>query len=320
MRRWIIIANLVVLLVLLLTLGLLSLLEDDRDGAPVDTGQVSGIVGSPVGGGELLAGKGPLLDFEEPYLRGRGEWFRGRYADLRKELSQIKPGSGSADSYTTVVLRSPITGGSWLEGLSPESVSLRETSEGQIVEARALFNVPGVKPLDLLVYLMCSDFKVQIPNDSMDRMDHRFPGEDKPGECLGELPGLKANQVLSHEVWEPEGFLRKGTDIWFINELRREGDCYYFVYRLLKSCQPTESYTPVRLATGQYAALATDSGSLVLLKSYYNGQSIPRLSDFLVRSRTNAFYKGIATFLAEQVPVWKPPENAKAWRAGLGVD
>jgi hypothetical protein len=153
----------------------------------------------------------------------------------------------------------------------------------------------------------------------MDKMEHRFPGEEEPGDCLEELPKLRSNQVLSHEVWEP-ALLRKGTDIWFVNELRREGDCIYYIYRVLKSCRPTESYTPVYLATGQYAVRPAGTGSIVLLKSYYNGQAIPRLSDFLVRSRTNAFYTGIAAYLSEKVPAWKQPERVRAWRAELGLD
>lgn len=321
MPRWIIIVNLVGLAVLLLVLGLAALLEDDRVAPPANTGKVTG-ASEPavllVKAAPLLA-TGPILDFSEPYLRARGDWFRERFAGLRSELSGLDLSAVTTNSFKTQVLRAPITEGAWQESLSPESVERRKEDEGQIVEARALFSVPGVKPLDLLVYLMCSDFKAQLPNDSMDRMEHHFPGEVSPGGCLDEPPKLKLNQVLSHEVWEP-GLLRKGTDIWFINELRREGECLYFIYRVVKYCQLTDSYTPVRLATGQYAVLPAGSGSIVLLKSYYNGQAIPSLSDFLVRSRTNAFYSGIASFLAAQVPGWKPSERVRAWRANLGVD
>ena len=321
MPRWIIIVNLVGLAVLLLVLGLAALLEDDRVAPPANTGKVTG-ASEPavllVKAAPLLA-TGPILDFSEPYLRARGDWFRERFAGLRSELSGLELSAVTTNSFKTQVLRAPITEGAWQESLSPESVERRKEDEGQIVEARALFSVPGVKPLDLLVYLMCSDFKAQLPNDSMDRMEHHFPGEVSPGGCLDEPPKLKLNQVLSHEVWEP-GLLRKGTDIWFINELRREGERLYFIYRVVKYCQPTDSYTPVRLATGQYAVLPAGSGSIVLLKSYYNGQAIPSLSDFLVRSRTNAFYSGIASFLAAQVPGWKPSERVRAWRANLGVD
>jgi len=319
--RWIIIVNLVALAVLFLALGLAALLEDDRVVPPENTGKVTG-TSEPavlqVKASPLLA-TGPVLDFSEPYLRARGDWFRERFAGLRSELSGLELSSVPANSFTTEILRAPITEGAWQGALGPESVERRKEDEGQIVEARALFSVPGVKPLDLLVYLMCSDFKAQIPNDSMDRMEHLFPGEESPGGCLDEPPKLKPNQVLSHEVWEP-ALLRKGTDIWFINELRREGECLYFIYRVVKYCQPTDSYTPVRLATGQYAVLPVGSGSIVLLKSYYNGQAIPSLSDFLVRSRTNAFYSGIASFLAEQVPGWKPSERVRAWKTNLGVD
>ena len=321
MPRWIIIVNLVALAVLLLALGLAALLEDDRVAPPAKTGKVTGASESAVvrvKAAPLLA-TGPILDFSEPYLRARGDWFRERFAGLRSELSGLELSAVTSNSFTTEVLRAPITEGAWQDSLGPESLERRKADEGQMVAARALFSVPGVKPLDLLVYLMCSDFKTQLPNDSMDSMEHRFPGKGSPGDCLDEPPKLKPNQVLSHEVWEP-GLLRKGTDIWFINELRREGECLYFIYRLVKYCQPTDSYTPVRLATGQYAVLPAGSGSIVLLKSYYNGQAIPSLSDFLVRSRTNAFYSGIASFLAEQVPGWKPSERVRAWRANLGVD
>ena len=321
MPRWIIIVNLVGLAVLLLALGFAALLEDDRVAPPANTGKVTG-ASEPavlqVKASPLLA-TGPILDFSEPYLRARGDWFRERFSGFRSELFGLDPSAVTTNSFTTEVFRAPITEGAWQGSLGPESVERRKADEGQIVAARALFFVPGVKPLDLLVYLMCSDFKTQIPNDSMDSMEHRFPGEGSPGGCLDEPPKLKPNQVLSHEVWEP-ALLRKGTDIWFINELRREGDGLYFIYRLVKYCQPTDSYTPVRLATGQYAVLPAGSGSVVLLKSYYNGQAIPGFSDFLVRSRTNAFYSGIAAFLAEQVPEWKPSERARAWRAKLGVD
>lgn len=321
MPRWIIIVNLVGLAVLLLALGFTALLEDDRVASPANTGKVTGASESAVPRGKVapLLATGPILDFSEPYLRARGDWFRERFAGLRSELSGLELSAVTTNSFTTEVLRAPITDGAWQGSLGPESVERRKADEGQIVEARALFSVPGVKPLDLLVYLMCSDFKAQIPNDPMDRMEHRFPGEGSSGGCLDEPPKLKPTQVLSHEIWEP-ALLRKGTDIWFINELRREGDCLYFIYRLVKSCQPTDSYTPVRLATGQYAVLPAGSGSIVLLKSYYNGQAIPRFSDFLVRSRTNAFYSGVASFLAKQVSGWKPSERARAWRAKLGVD
>ena len=343
MRRWIFIANLSILVVLLLFLGFAELLRDDREVIlPVDetaigtleddpaaataAGEVPAGAGQPEETGtpappvekrDVLAESGALLEFGNPYLRGRGDWFRERFASLRTELPGLEvPGEGL---YKTQVVRDPLTDGSWLEKLSASSVELRNIAEGQIVEARALYTVAGVKPLDLLVFVVCSDFKAQIPNNPMDRVDHVFPGFEKAESCLDDPPKLKPNQVLAHEVWKP-ALLRKGTDIWFIHELRRKGDCFYFMYRLAKSCQPTDSYTPVYLATGQYAVIPSESGSIVLVKSYYNGQSIPKISDFLVRNRTNSFYSGIAAFFAEKVPTWEPSERVKAWREGLGVE
>ena len=224
--------------------------------------------------------------------------------------------------YETRVVRSAMTEGAWLATLSPEAQERRTVAEGQVVEARAVFTIPGVKPLEVLSFLICSDFKAQIPNDAMDHIGQVFPGprssEELENSCLDEPPELKPNQVLTHEVWKP-ALLRKGTDIWFINELRREGDCLYFIYRLVKSCRPSDSYNQVRLATGQYAVVATESGCTVLLKSYYNGQAIPGGFDFVVRSRTNSFYKGIAKFLAEKIPGWNPSEPAREWIKGLGL-
>ena len=330
---------------LLLLLGLAALLQDEREvnpagiGAvsatgevqeapaaepstaepPAGSGQPEGIAppAPPVEKKDALAVSGPLLHYEDPYLRGRGDWFRGRFAALRVALPQLEvPGGGL---YETKVVRDPLTDGPWLEKLPAAGVELRKLAEGQIVEARAMYTVAGVKPLDLLVYVICSDFKAQIPNDPMDRVDHVFPGFEKAESCLDDPPKLKSNQVLAHETWKPALF-RKGTDIWFIHELRRQGDCFYFIYRLVKSCQPEDSYTPVHLATGQYAVLPSKSGSIVLVKSYYNGQSIPKISDFLVRNRTNSFYSGIAAFFAEKVPTWEPSERVKAWREGLGVE
>ena len=94
----------------------------------------------------------------------------------------------------------------------------------------------------------------------------------------------------------------------------------FFIYRLVKSCQPSGSYNQVRLATGQYAVVPTESGCAVLLKSYYNGQAIPWGFDFVVRNRTNSFYKGIAKFLAEKIPAWQPSESAREWIKGIGIE
>lgn len=316
LRRWIIIANLAGLVVLVLLLVFVMLLGDEREDDQVGIGAVTAS-----GQEDLLAASGPLLTYEDPYLRGRGEWFLSRYAGLRAELGQLEVPEGGF--YETRVLRSAVTGGPWLEGLSAEDQERRKVAEGQIVEARAVFTVPDVKPVDMLIFLICSDFKAQTPNDAMDRVDQVFPDARFPAEltdsCLDKPPELKPNQVLTHEVWKP-GLLRKGTDIWFINELRREGDCWFFIYRLVKSCQPSDSYTQVRLATGQYAVLPAEAGSTVLLKSYYNGQAIPRGFDFVVRNRTNSFYRGIAKFLAEKVPDWQPPEAATAWIKALGLE
>ncbi len=316
MRRWIIIANLVGLLILGLLVGFAVLLKDEREPDQVGLGAVTATPQE-----DLLAADGPLLNYEDPYLRGRGDWFRSRYEELRKELEGLEvPEEGS---YETRVVRLAMTEGPWLETLSPEDQERRRIAEGQVVEARAVFTIPGVKPLDVLSYLICSDFKAEIPKDTMDHIGHVFPGGQGSAEledsCLKDPPELKPNQVLTHEVWKP-ALLRKGTDIWFINELRREGDCLFFIYRLVKSCQPTDSYNQVRLATGQYAILPGESGCRVLLKSYYNGQTIPGGFDFVVRSRTNSFYKGIAKFLAEKVPAWKPSEAASEWIKRLGVE
>ena len=340
MKRWILIANLAVLAVLLLFLGLAALLQDDREvilpsdetatgtaqddsaaagEAPAGAGQPGGtaLPAPPVEKRDVLAESGPLLEYADPYLRGRGDWFRERFAALRTELPGLEvPEEGI---YETKVVRDPLTAGPWLEKLPAGSVELRRIAEGQIVEARAMYTVAGVKPLDLLVFVICSDFKAQIPNDPMDRVDHVFPGFEKAEDCLDKPPKLKPNQVLAHEVWKP-ALLRKGTDIWFIHELRRKGDSFYFIYRIVKSCQPTDSYTQVYLATGQYVVIPSESGSIVLVKSYYNGQSIPKISDFLVRNRTNSFYSAIAAFLAAKVPSWEPSERVKAWREGLGLE
>lgn len=314
-KRWIIIANLVGLLLLGLLLVVAILLEDERE---VDQAGLGAVTASHQE--DLLAASGPLLNYKDPYLRGRGDWFRSRYTDLRQELEKLEvPEEGF---YETRVVRSAMTEGPWLSTLSPEDQERRTVAEGQVVEARAVFSIPGVKPLEVLSFLICSDFKAQLPNDAMDHIGQVFPGPGSSAEfensCLDEPPELKPNQVLTHEVWKP-ALLRKGTDIWFINELRREGDCLYFIYRLVKSCQPSDSYNQVRLATGQYAVVATESGCTVLLKSYYNGQAIPGGFDFVVRSRTNSFYKGIAKFLAEKVPGWQPSEPAREWIEGLGI-
>ncbi len=315
MRRWIIIANLVGLALLGLLFVLAVLLKDEREVDQVGIGAVTASHQQ-----DLLAASGPLLNYEDPYLRGRGDWFRTRYAGLRQELEQLEVPEGGFSE--TRVLRSAVTEGPWLATLSQEDQERRTVAEGQVVEARAVFTIPGVKPLDVISFLVCSDFKAQIPSDAMDHIGQVFPGPQSSAElensCLDEPPELKPNQVLTHEVWKP-GLLRKGTDIWFINELRREGDCMFFIYRIVKSCQPSDSYTQVRLATGQYAVRATESGCVVLLKSYYNGQSIPGGFDFVVRNRTNSFYKAIAKFLAEKVPGWKPSEPARAWIRGLGL-
>lgn len=315
MRRWIIIANLVGLALLGLLFVLAVILEDEREVDPVGVGGVTASHQQ-----DLLAASGPLLNYEDPYLRGRGDWFRTRYAGLRQELEQLEVPEGGF--YETRVLRSAVTEGPWLATLSQEDQERRKVAEGQIVEARAVFTIPGAKPLDVVSFLVCSEFKEQIPSAAMDHIGKVFPGHQSSAElensCLDEPPELKPNQVLTHEVWKP-GLLRQGTDIWFINELRREGDCMFFIYRLVKSCQPSDSYTQVRLATGQYAVRPTESGCVVLLKSYYNGQSIPGGFDFVVRNRTNSFYKEIAKFLVEKVPGWKPPEPARAWIRGLGI-
>lgn len=316
MRRWIIIANLAGLAVLGLLLVYAVLVKDEREEDQVEIGVVKAS-----GPADFLAASGPLLTYEDPYLRGRGEWFHSRYAGLREELGQLKVPDGGF--YETRVLRAAVTEGPWLEGLSAEDQERRKVAEGQVVEARAVFTLPGVKPLDVLAFLICSDFKAQVPSDPMDRVDQVFPGSAIPADlkdsCLDNPPELKPNQVLTHEVWKP-GLLRRGTDIWFINELRREGDCMFFIYRLVKSCQSSDSYAQVRLATGQYAIVPGESGSTVLLKSYYNGQLIPGGFDFVVRNRTNSFYKSIAEFLAEKVPSWQPSEAATAWIEGLGLE
>jgi hypothetical protein len=315
-RRWIIIANLVGLVLLGLLFGLAVLLEDEREVDQVGLGAVTASHQE-----DLLAASGPLLNYEDPYLRGRGDWFRARYAGLRQELEKLEiPDEGL---YETKVLRSAVTEGPWLAILSQEDQERRKVAEGQVVEAQAVFTLPGIKPLDALSFLICSDFKAQIPSDAMDHIGQVFPGSRSSAElensCLDEPPELKPNQVLTHEVWKP-ALLRKGTDIWFINELRREGDCMFFIYRLVKSCQPSDSYTQVRLATGQYAVVPTESGCAVLLKSYYNGQAIPGGFDFVVRNRTNSFYKGIAQFLAEKIPAWQPSESAREWIKGIGIE
>ncbi|MEE3182275.1 MAG: hypothetical protein VX288_10260, partial [Planctomycetota bacterium] len=85
MRRWIIIANLVGLVLLGLLLGFALLLEDEREVDEVGLGAVTASHQE-----DLLAASGPLLNYEDPDLRGRGDWFRARYAGLRQELEKLE--------------------------------------------------------------------------------------------------------------------------------------------------------------------------------------------------------------------------------------
>ncbi|MBA20610.1 MAG: hypothetical protein CMJ97_04345 [Planctomycetes bacterium] len=70
------------LAVLLLALGFTALLEDDRVVPPANTGKVTGTSEPAVLRVKVtpLLATGPILDFSEPYLRARGDWFRERFA------------------------------------------------------------------------------------------------------------------------------------------------------------------------------------------------------------------------------------------------
>jgi len=51
---------------------------------------------------------------------------------------------------------------------------------------------------------------------------------------------------------------------------------------------------------------------LLVLLSYYSGQTIPRLMDGIARSLTVSYYQKLSRLIAEEVRSWTPPPEVEA--------
>ena len=258
----------------------------------------------------------PIFSFGSLYLEGRSNWCLQQFQADRTAVGSVS--AGEEPVVKTTVLREPFTEGKWVTELSDDESRLREETESQAVTVEATFGVNGIGAVDLLVFILCSQYRLDLPVDEASKFDCLFPGEPIPDDCLDAIPELVSNRTMTREHW-PGGFQKKASDIWFLNEVGRDGDAYFYVYEAWKNCPNEGNYVNIKMSTGQYAISERDGGCVVRVRTFYSGQGVPRLPfvGSIVSSRTTKFYEGVADTLEEQAPSWEPHERAERWKAGL---
>jgi len=258
----------------------------------------------------------PIFSFGSLYLEGRSSWCLRQFREDRVDFVSVE--IGDRVDVEVKILREPFTDGKWVAELSEDEARLREETESQAVNVEVTFRVPGVGAVDLLVFILCSRFRVDLPVDAASSYDCLFPGEPIPGDCLDDLPELSGNHMMAREHW-PGGFQKKASDIWYLNKVGRDGDAYFYVYEAWKNCPGEGDRVNVKMSTGQYAISERDGDCVVRVRSFYSGQSVPRIPFVgrIVSRRTREFYEGLAATLAEQSPDWEPHERARRWQIGL---
>ncbi len=254
----------------------------------------------------------PLFPFGNLYLDGRSAWLRRQFATDRETLLGLTDSPPEFEC-TPVVFRDPFTEGAWVAELVAEDIELREAVEGQTVDTAAAFVIEGIEPLELLLFIACSDYRGLLDDGKVD-VEWIFPGETPPDECLSPAPDLAPQQMLTHERWKRP--LASPTDVWFVNDLRPDGDCQYMVYEAWRNCGD-DSHASVRLNSGQYAVVPCAQGTAIRIHNYYSGQAIPPLMGGIVVSMTKSYYRRVEKTLQEHAPTWEPSDRARQWFAGF---
>jgi len=261
----------------------------------------------------------PLFQFGSLYLEGRSSWCRERFEEDRDRLvAETVPDEVLVD---TRVLRDTFSAGPWVEHLSRAEATARRETESQAVVVEALFPIAGAEPVDLLVFLLCSDFRVRLPVDAASGCERLLPGDELPDDCLGSAPRLGSNEMMTRELWGAS-LQRRASDVWFLNRVGRDGETYFYVYEAWRNCPHDGDYVNVKMSTGQYTIVDRGDTCLVRVRTYYSGQEVPNFFGVgtLVASRTRSFYRGLAKTVQELAPRWEPDEPARAWRDGLRFD
>jgi hypothetical protein len=258
----------------------------------------------------------PIFSFGSLYLEGRSSWCLQQFQADRADVGSVT--LGDKLDVTTTIIREPFTDGKWLAELSDDEMRLREETESQAVTVEATFRVKGVGAVELLVFILCSQYQLDLPVDEASKFDCLFPGEANADDCLDVIPEFGSNRTMTREHW-PGGFQKKASDVWFLNEVGRDGDTYFYVYEAWKNCPHDGNYVNIKMSTGQYAISERDGECIVRVRTYYSGQGVPNLPfvGSIVSSRTTKFYAGVADTIEEQAPSWQPYERAKRWKAGL---
>jgi hypothetical protein len=253
----------------------------------------------------------PLFEFGNLYLDGRSAWLRKRFQRDRKEL--ISRAIPQAATVTSKVHREPFTEGPWLAALDGALARQRRETEEQAVESTATCFFPGVEPGRLLCLIATSNFQEAVEGNGECRREIFFPDTGTPPADLEELPALGGNRFLTRERYRRP--LAMPTDLYFVNEIARDGEVHYLVYEAWRNMGDA-SHAAVRLASGQYALAARKGGALLHLHSFYSGQAIPPLMERVVESMAADFYRDLLKTLGRLTPSWEPPARAHAWMTG----
>ena len=259
----------------------------------------------------------PLFSFGSLYLDGRSSWCREQFDADRTAI--LEAPIVTVPETTTTLHREPFTAGKWVEKLSAEEAEVRTATESKGVEIRSRFVVRGVSPVDLLVFILASDFRTKLPKEPAASFQALFPGATTPDACLEEIPELDANYVMTREYW-PAALLKQATDVWFLSKVGRDGDVHYYVYEFWKNCPRDGSFVNIQMSAGQYAISQRGEDCLVHVHTYYSGQAAPAWIPGVkakVSDRSKAFYEGLAETIQDQAPEWEPTEDALRWRDGL---
>ncbi|HLU49824.1 MAG TPA: hypothetical protein VK116_17120, partial [Planctomycetota bacterium] len=264
-------------------------------------------IGNSAGTASLTTATTALFPFADAYFALRSAWFAEVFANARASLATTAPPADGAIVAEVDVHSEPFTNGPAFAKLPDSLLERRSSIEHHAVEARALFEVPGVAPEKLVLFFAFSSFTDAMGDpgerESSFCFDASSVGEN--ASCAPSIEGgLGPGEFLTHDAWKGGG-LAQPTDVWQRHRLIRDGDVYAILDELWHDCDKP-GHARVELSSGMIAARPTSQGSLVLLRRFYKGQSFPAIARGIVRSRTKSYYERLAEKVRELAPKWEP--------------
>ncbi len=205
-----------------------------------------------------------------------------------------------------VIHDGPMTPPSIIEGLDAAAAARRDELEKQVVESTVTVWVPGIRARDIIRFEALSCFETWEGNPSgiakiaLHGPVHSTPMPEEMVAVLGD--SLPANQGLRSEVTHPTTFKNSTR---YTNAVVLDLDIEVPAYRYaLFADQLPENGQSVTLSAGVFLAVDRDGGTLLLHRSYYQGQAIPGILEGFVRSSVKSSYVEFASQYELRAPQW----------------